>query len=71
MPSFYTCVQKSHSHDVWFQRYGVRWTEVFFILGHFLPFNPPNNPENQNFDKMKKAPGMPTFYTCVPKTKII
>ena len=29
-------------------------------MGHFLPFTlpiPPNNPENQNFEKMKKASG--------------
>ena len=29
---------------------------IFVILGHFLPFHPPNNLENQNFDKMKKVP---------------
>ena len=32
----------------------------FLILDHFLPFYtpvPPNNPENQNFEKMKKATG--------------
>ena len=23
--------------------------EIFVILGHFLPFQPPDNPENQNF----------------------
>ena len=27
------------------------------ILGHFLPFYPPNDPENQNFQKMKKMSG--------------
>ena len=27
----------------------------FVILGHFLPFDPPNNPKNQNFEKMKKS----------------
>ena len=27
------------------------------VLGHFLPFYPPNNPESQNFEKMKKEPG--------------
>ena len=27
------------------------------IMGHFLPFYPPNNPENQNFEKMGKASG--------------
>ena len=26
------------------------------ILGLFLPFHPPN-PENEHFEKMKKAPG--------------
>ena len=29
-------------------------TEFFFILDHFLPFKPPNNLKNQNFEKMKK-----------------
>ena len=27
------------------------------ILGHFLPFYPPKNPKNQNFEKMKKFAG--------------
>ena len=40
-------------HEVWFLRYGVRQTEFFVILGYFLPFYPPNDPENQNFEKMK------------------
>ena len=31
--------------------------EFFVILGHFCSFDPPNNPKNQNFEKMKKAPG--------------
>ena len=36
--------------------YGVQMTEFFVILDHFCPFTPPppNNPENQNFGKMKK-----------------
>ena len=29
----------------------------FLILDHFLLFYHPNNPENQNFKKMKKLPG--------------
>ena len=29
----------------------------FLILDHYLPFYPPNNPENQNFEQMKKTPG--------------
>ena len=42
-------------YDVWFLRYKARRTEHFVILGHFLPFDPPNNPKNQNFEKMKKT----------------
>ena len=30
-------------------------TKCFVILGHFLPFHPLNNPENQNFEKIKNA----------------
>ena len=26
-------------------------------MGYFLPFYPSNSPKNQNFEKMKKAPG--------------
>ena len=29
----------------------------FLILNHFLSFYPPNNPKNQNFEKMKNMPG--------------
>ena len=47
---------KWQSYDVWFLRYQARWTEVFVILDHFVPFYPPNNPNNQNFE-MKKTPG--------------
>ena len=53
--SFYK--HKWQSYDLWFLRYGVQWTEFFVILDHFLPFYPPNNPKNQNFEKMKKTPG--------------
>ena len=42
---------------VWFLRYGARRTDFFVILNHFLPFYSPNNPKNQNFEKMKKLPG--------------
>ena len=30
---------------------------TFVILDCFLPFYPPNNPKNQNFEKLKKDPG--------------
>ena len=29
-------------------------TEFFVILDYFLPFYLPKNPENQNFERMKK-----------------
>ena len=32
-------------------------TDFAVILGQFLPFNPPDNPENQNFEKLQKIPG--------------
>ena len=42
---------KWQSYHVWFLRYGAWLTKVFVILDHFLPFSPPNNPKNQNFQK--------------------
>ena len=48
---------KCQSHDVWFLRYGEQRTEFFVILDWFLHFYPLNNPKNQNFEKLKKAPG--------------
>ena len=40
------------------------------ILGHFLPFYPPKNPKNQNFEKWKNLLKISSFYTCVPKITI-
>ena len=34
--------------------YGAQQTEFFVMLVHFFLFYPPNNPKNQNFEKMKK-----------------
>ena len=48
--------EKSQSYNVWFLRYEVRQAEFFVILGYFLSFQPPDNPENQNL-KLKKTPG--------------
>ena len=31
------------------------WSMTNTIFCHFLPFYPPNNPENQNFEKLKKT----------------
>ena len=47
--------QKSQTYDAWFLKYEVR-DLIFCHLGPFLPFYPPNDPENQNFEKMKKMP---------------
>ena len=56
---------KWQSYDVWFLRYEAWQTEFFVILDHFLPFYPPNNPKNQNFEKMKKPPGdIITLHMC-------
>ena len=44
---------KPRSYDVWFLRYKVQRTKVFVILGHFLSFDSPNNPKNQNFETKK------------------
>ena len=49
--------QKLQSYDVWFLRYEAWRTEFFVILHCFLPFYLPNNPKNQKFEKLKKAPG--------------
>ena len=40
------------THDVGFLRYGVQQAEFLVILGHFLPFYPTNNPQNQIFEKI-------------------
>ena len=31
---------------------------IFCHFGLFLPFYPPNNPKNQNFEKLKKMPAI-------------
>ena len=46
---------KNQSYDSWFLRYGMRQTECFVIMDRFLPFYSLMDPENQNFEKMKKA----------------
>ena len=46
-----------------------RQREFFVILVIFCSFTlPPNDPENQNFEKIKKMPGdiYPVIHTCVP-----
>ena len=57
------------SYDVWFLRHRARRAEFFVILDNFLHFYPTNNPENQDFEelKKKKCPEISPFYTNVPK----
>ena len=44
-----------------FLKYKVQQTEFFVILGHFLPFYLPDNPENQNFEKLKTKKKTPEY----------
>ena len=56
---------KWRSYDILSLRYKVIQTEFFVILGHFLPFELPNNLEKQNFEKIKKKPGyIITLHLC-------
>ena len=46
-------------------------TECFVIFAHFLLFYPTNNPENQNFEKIKKTPGdIIVLLTCTKNPNI-
>ena len=47
--------QKWTLYDIWFLRCKV-WLKIFFVtLYHFLPFQPPNNSENQNSEIEKST----------------
>ena len=50
-------LHKWKSYDAWFLRCGARQTKLFVILGCFLLFHSPNNPENQNLENTQKTPG--------------
>ena len=43
---------------------------IFCHFGLFFAFLPPNNPENQNFEKKKKSMELSSFHTFVPKIVI-
>ena len=48
----------NNSHIIYgFSDIEYNWQNFFVILDHFLHFYPTNNPKNQNFEKLKKAPG--------------
>ena len=46
---------KWRSYDIWFLKYKAQQTEIFNILGHFLPFQPLDKKENQNFNTEKNT----------------
>ena len=43
--------KKWQSYNVWFLKYGVQRTELFVILGHFLPFYPPTTQKTKFLKK--------------------
>ena len=43
------------SYDIQVLKYNVQQIEFFVILDRFLPLYRPMDPENQNFEKMKKS----------------
>ena len=53
------------SYDGWFLRHGVRQTEFLLILYQFLSHDPPHNPKNENFEKMRTPEDITTlpFFT--------
>ena len=48
---------KWQSYYVWFLRNGVQQTYFLSFSTIVCHFNPTNNQDNQNFEKMKKTPG--------------
>ena len=60
-----------NDNHTWFLRDEARQTELFVILGHFLTFDPPNNPKTKNLKKTRKYLKISSFYTSVPKIMII
>ena len=52
------------SYEVWFLRYWAWRTKFFCHFGQFFAHLTCKNPKNQNFEKMKKAPGDITLQKC-------
>ena len=68
--SFFICVPKTMIRwctvpDIW-----CMTDKIIFILGHFLPFYPPNSSKNKDLKKRKKPLEISSFYICVPKIMI-
>ena len=61
---------KNHNHTR-SSSWDTEWDRTFFF-GHFLPFYPTNNPENQNiWENLKNHLEIIPFCTCVPQITII
>ena len=48
--SFYTYMCTINEDHIWFWKYKMQQTDIFNILGHFLPFQHLDNLENQKFN---------------------
>ena len=62
---------KLQSYDVWFLRYRVWWTEFFVVLDKSLPIYPLKSRKIKILKKWKKCQEILSFYTSVPKIRII
>ena len=54
--SFYTCIPQMMIIWCMVPKIWSTTDRIFVISDYFLPFYPPNNLENQNFEKLKKMP---------------
>ena len=64
--SFYICVQQIKIIWCMVPETWSMMDQTFCHVGLFFDFLPPNNPKNQNFEKMKKSLEILLFYTSVP-----
>ena len=69
--SFYTCVPKTTIIRGTVPVIRSETDRIFCHFGPFFALSPHNNPQNQNFEKMKKKLYMSSFYTWVSKIMII
>ena len=66
---FYARVPKATIYEVRFLRYKVR--QFFVILGNFFPFTPLTTHKIKMLKKWRKHLEKSSFYTCVPKIKVM
>ena len=62
----------NENHMIYFS-WDIRHNRQSFspFWANFLPFDPPNKPKNQNFEKMKTSLEILSIYACVPQMTII